>query len=98
MKIKVDTRDELLTRILDAPTRLEQRDSQLRRKIYDFRLGVAKCIAVDGGIFEHFFNSNKIEIYVNCNFSLIVTIYNACVFVDSKNLYLVKCSELDAFK
>jgi len=41
-----------ITRILDAPARREQRDGQLRRKIDDHRIRVAKFIAPDSGIFE----------------------------------------------
>ena len=49
----MDKRDELLIRILDAPARIEQRNGRLRRKIGHHSLRVAKCIAADGGIFEH---------------------------------------------
>jgi hypothetical protein len=52
-KIKVDTQDELLTRIQGAPARIEQRDGQVRRKIGNHRLRVAKSIAAGRGIFEH---------------------------------------------
>jgi uncharacterized protein YPO0396 len=48
----VDARDELIARILDALARKEQYDGQLRRKISDHRIRVAKCVAADGGIFE----------------------------------------------
>jgi hypothetical protein len=43
-------------------------------------------------------NCKKMKLKINSNFSIFIAIYNACVFVDSKNSYLVKCSELDAFK
>ena len=53
LKRKVDTRDELLARILDAAARIKEREDQLRRTKRDLRTRVAKCIEVDGGIFEH---------------------------------------------
>jgi hypothetical protein len=50
-KRKVDTRDELLARILDIAACIKKREEQLRRTTRDFRTRVAKCIEVDGGIF-----------------------------------------------
>jgi hypothetical protein len=50
---KVDARDELLARILDAASSIKEREDQLRRKTRDLRTRVAKCIDVDCGIFEH---------------------------------------------
>jgi hypothetical protein len=50
---KVDTRDELLARILDAAARIKKREDQLRRTTRDLRTRVAKGSEVDGGIFEH---------------------------------------------
>jgi hypothetical protein len=50
---KVDTRDELLARILDAFARIKKREDELRRKTRDLRTRVAMCTEVDGGIFEH---------------------------------------------
>jgi hypothetical protein len=50
---KVDTRDEFLTRILDAAARIKKREDRLRRTIRDLLTCVAKCIEVDCGIFEH---------------------------------------------
>jgi hypothetical protein len=52
-KTKVDTRDELLARILDFAACIKERVDQLRRTTRDLRTRVAKCIGVDGGIFEH---------------------------------------------
>jgi hypothetical protein len=52
-KRKVDTRDELLARILDAAARTQKRGDQLRRTKRDFRTRVAKCIEAGGGIFKH---------------------------------------------
>jgi hypothetical protein len=51
-KRKVDTRDELLARILDAAVRTQKHEYQLRRTTRDLRTRVAKRIEVDGGIFE----------------------------------------------
>jgi hypothetical protein len=52
-KTKVDTRDELLARILDAAVRINKREDQLRRTTRDLRTRFPNCIDVDGGIFEH---------------------------------------------
>jgi hypothetical protein len=51
-KIKVDTSDEVLARILVAAARIKKREDQLRRTTRDLRTRVAKCIEVDGGILE----------------------------------------------
>jgi hypothetical protein len=48
---KVNTRYELLARILGAAARIEKREDQLRRKTRDLRTIVAKCSEVDGGGF-----------------------------------------------
>jgi hypothetical protein len=58
MKSKVfernlDTRDELLARILGAAAHIKERDVHLRRTTRDLRTRVAKFTEVDGGIFEH---------------------------------------------
>jgi hypothetical protein len=52
-KRKVDARDQLLFRILDAAARVKKREDQLRRLTHDLCTRVAKCTKVDGGIFEH---------------------------------------------
>jgi hypothetical protein len=53
-KRKVDTREELIARILDAAAGVKKRQVQLRRTTRDIRTRVAKCIeAADGGIFEN---------------------------------------------
>jgi len=52
-KRKVDTRDELLSRILDAADRIKKREDQPRLKTRDLHILVTKCIEFDGGIFEH---------------------------------------------
>ena len=53
-KRKVDTPDELLTRIFDAGVRIRKHEDQLRRTTPDFRTRFAKCTEVDGGIFRTF--------------------------------------------
>ena len=52
-KIKVDTADEVLARILNAAACINKREDQLRRSTRDLRTRFAKCTAVDGGICEH---------------------------------------------
>jgi len=47
----VDTRDELLPRILDAAARITKSEDQLRPKTYDLLIRVANCVEVGGGIF-----------------------------------------------
>jgi hypothetical protein len=49
----MDTRQELIFRMLDAAVRIKKCEDQLRRATRDFRTRVAKCIEVDGWIFEH---------------------------------------------
>jgi len=51
-KRKVDTRGELLGRILDATARITKREDQLGRATRDLRARVSQCIEVDGGIFQ----------------------------------------------
>jgi len=50
---KVDTRDELFVNILDVIAFKKERQDALRRSAYHVFTRVAKCIDVDGGIFEH---------------------------------------------
>jgi hypothetical protein len=50
-KPKLDTRNELPARVLDAAARTEGREDQ--RKTRDLYTRVAKCNEVDGGICEH---------------------------------------------
>jgi hypothetical protein len=52
-KLKLDTRDELLARILDAAVRVKKLGNQPRRTTHDLRTRVAKCTEVEGGIFKH---------------------------------------------
>jgi hypothetical protein len=49
----VDTRDELLARILDVAAGIKNREDQLKRTTRDLRTEVAECTEVDGGIFDH---------------------------------------------
>jgi hypothetical protein len=53
-KRRVDTRDELFARILDAAARIKKREDQLRRTARDLRTQIAKGTEADGGIFKHF--------------------------------------------
>jgi hypothetical protein len=48
----VDAEDELLGGILDAAAPIKKREDELRWT-RDLCTRVAKCIDVDGGIFEH---------------------------------------------
>jgi len=58
---KVETRDELLTRILVAAVCIKKCEDQLRLTTRDLRTRVAKYSEVDGGFFEHLFlNCDKI--------------------------------------
>ena len=50
---KVDTRDELLVNILDVIACIKDHQNALRRTTRHVFTRVAKCIDVDGGIFEH---------------------------------------------
>ena len=50
---KVSTRDELLVNILDVIACIKERQDALRRTTRHVSTRVAKCIDVDGGIFEH---------------------------------------------
>ena len=51
-KRKVDTRDELLARILDAAACTKRGEYQLRRTTRHLRTRFVKCAEVDVGIFE----------------------------------------------
>jgi hypothetical protein len=48
-KLKVDTRDELLARILGGAACVKKREDQLRRTTRDLRTRVTKCTEVEGG-------------------------------------------------
>ena len=58
-KAKVDTPDELFTRISVAAACIKKGEDQLRRTIRDLGTRVAKCTEVDGGDFR--------TSVVNCN-------------------------------
>jgi hypothetical protein len=49
----VDTRDELLDHVMDVIARIKERQDALRRATRHVLTRVAKCIDVDGGIFEN---------------------------------------------
>jgi len=51
-KAKVDTLDQLLSRILDAAACIKKREDQLRRTTRDLHTRVTKWTEVGGGIFE----------------------------------------------
>ena len=54
-KEKVNTREELVARIMNSAAIIEQeRQDNLRRATRTVAKRVEKCIEVDGGIFEHF--------------------------------------------
>ena len=55
----MDTRGELLVRIMDDDARIRKCEDQLRRTTHDLRTRDAKCSEVDFGIFGKFI--------VNCN-------------------------------
>ena len=53
-KEKVNTRDELVARIMNSAALLKQeRQDDLRRALRTIVKRVEKCNEVDGGIFEH---------------------------------------------
>jgi len=55
-KETVNTRDELVARIMNsAAHRKQERQDDLRRATRTIAKRVEKCIEVDGGIFEHLF-------------------------------------------
>jgi hypothetical protein len=49
----VNTRDELLARILVAAASVNKREDQLRQMTRDLRTRVAKCTEIEDGIFEY---------------------------------------------
>jgi hypothetical protein len=50
---KVDTWAELLDRVMDAIARIKELEDELRRTTRHVLTRVAKCIDVDGGIFQN---------------------------------------------
>jgi hypothetical protein len=98
----VNTRDELLTHILDAVARIKKCEDQLRQKTHDLRTRAAKCIEVEDGIFEHKLSTVTIcvKIVINnyikskikftaSNLSLFIAIHNPSVFVGSNSYFSV---------
>jgi hypothetical protein len=54
-KEKVNTRDELVARIMNSAARIQQESQDdLRRATRTTANRVERCIEIDGGIFEHF--------------------------------------------
>ena len=55
-KEEVNTKDELVARIMNSAALIKQeRQDNLRRATHTIIKRVDKCIEVDGGIFEHLF-------------------------------------------
>jgi hypothetical protein len=53
-KEKVNTRDELVARVMNSAALIKQEiQDDLRRATYTIAKGVEKCIEVDGRTFEH---------------------------------------------
>ena len=76
-KEQVNTRDELVARIMNSAALIKQeRQDDLRGATRTVAKRVEKCIEVDGGIFEHYFEllqfieiiyiNNKCNQYVIC--------------------------------
>jgi hypothetical protein len=88
LKIKVDTRDEMLGGIFyGTADHIKKRKNQLRRRNLDLSTIDVKCIEVNVGIFEHLLrivinlpykHSVKIILTVS-NFSFFIAIHNAIV-------------------
>jgi hypothetical protein len=55
-KVDTCTWDELLDRIMDAIARIKERQDELGRATRHVLTRIAKCIDVDGGIFENVTN------------------------------------------
>lgn len=58
-KLKVNTRDELVARILNTAALIKEREDVLRRATQDLWKRVTKCIDFNGGIFEHSLEANE---------------------------------------
>ena len=65
-KRKVNTRDELLARILDAAACIKKREDQLRQTTRDLRKRVAIYIEDEDGIFEYSLSTLK-KLCKNCH-------------------------------
>jgi hypothetical protein len=83
LKKKLDIRDKLLARILDAAARIKEREDQLRRKPCDLCTRVAKFKHLLWIENIHF--HIKIKIKLTSDFCFFITMHNDFVFVDSKN-------------
>jgi len=60
-KEKVNTREELVARIMNSAALIKQeRQDALRRATRTIAKRVEKCIEADGGIFEHLLSTVKI--------------------------------------
>jgi hypothetical protein len=59
-RTKVDAPDELSDLIMDVIVNIKERPDALRRATYHGLTRLAKCIDVDGGIFEN------VLYYINC--------------------------------
>ncbi|KAJ4438655.1 hypothetical protein ANN_14602 [Periplaneta americana] len=57
-KRKVETREELLARILHACAQVKECPNQLRSATQQLSTRAAKCIEIDGGLFEHVCKEN----------------------------------------
>jgi len=55
---------------LDAAARKNKREDQLRRTTRDFRIGVAKRVEADGGIFDIYCELPQISNFCVTNFSV----------------------------
>jgi hypothetical protein len=53
LRRKVDKREEMLARILNAAARQKKPEDQLRRATRDLRARVGKIMEAGNGIFEH---------------------------------------------
>ena len=81
-KEKVNTRDELVARIMNSAALIKQeRQDDLRRATRTIAKRVEKCIEGDGGIFEHFLKAmvGFLNTYFKLSqFTEIIYITNKC--------------------
>jgi hypothetical protein len=68
----MDTRDELLGRVLDSAARIKKRGDRLKRTKRDLRIRTANFIETDGGVFEHLLRTAT-KLSFLCNKSVIQT-------------------------
>jgi hypothetical protein len=82
-KEKVNTRDELVARIMNSAAVIKQeRQDDLRRTTRTVAERVEKCIEVDGGVFEHFETLQFIEtIYITDKYNQYVICLSFISFV-----------------